>query len=59
MYAAEADKWMHNHPGLAISQSDICLIFINAYESVTNIEKAKHAYQATGVHLFNHDFFSD
>jgi hypothetical protein len=57
--AAEADKWMHNHPVLAISQSDICLIFRNAYERVANMEKAKHAFQATGIHPFIPDVFSD
>jgi hypothetical protein len=59
VFAAEADKWMHNHPGLAVSQSDICLIFRNAYERVANMEKAKHAFQATGIHPFSHDVFSD
>jgi hypothetical protein len=57
VYAAEADKWMHNHPGLAVSQSDICLIFRNAYETVAYMEKAKHAFQATGIHPFNLDVF--
>jgi hypothetical protein len=44
---------------LAISQSDICLIFRNAYERFANIEKEKHAFQAAGIHLFNPDVFSD
>jgi hypothetical protein len=35
VYAAEANKWMHNHPGLGIPQSDICLFFRNAYEKVS------------------------
>jgi hypothetical protein len=34
VYAAEANKWVHNHPGLGIPQGDICLIFRNAYEKV-------------------------
>jgi hypothetical protein len=34
VYAAEANEWMHNHPGLGIPQTDNCLIFRNAYEEV-------------------------
>jgi hypothetical protein len=59
VYTAEADTWMHNHPGLAILQSDICLIFRNAYEWVANMEKAKHAFQAKGIHPFKPDVFFD
>jgi hypothetical protein len=45
----EADKWMQNYPRLGIPQSDICLIFRNAYENVANMNTAKERFQVTGL----------
>ena len=59
IYAAETDKWIHNHPGLAISQTDICFIFREAYERVANLEKAKNAFRATGIHPYSPDVFTE
>jgi hypothetical protein len=48
---------MHNHPGLAISRRDICLILRNACEKVANMEKEKHTFQAPAIHPLNPDVF--
>jgi len=53
MCAAESDKRMLNHPGLAILQSDICLIFQNTCGKFANMKKAKEVFQITGLHSFN------
>jgi hypothetical protein len=57
VYATEANQWLYNHPGLGIPQSDIYLIFRNAYEKVAKMKIAKESLQATGLHPFNPDFF--
>ncbi|XP_063241776.1 uncharacterized protein LOC134541949 [Bacillus rossius redtenbacheri] len=59
MFAIEAEKWMHNHPGRAISNSDICFLFRNSYEKVATMEKAKNSFRATGIYPYNPDVFSD
>jgi hypothetical protein len=59
VYAAEFDKWVHNHPGLWSPQSDIYLIFRNAYEKVANKKISKESFNDTGLHPFNPDGFPD
>jgi len=44
---------MLNHPGLAVLQSDICLIFQNTCGKVANMKRAKEVFQITGLHSFN------
>jgi hypothetical protein len=50
---------MLNDPGLAVVQSDICLIFQNTCGKVADMKKAKEVFQITGIHSFNTDVFSD
>jgi len=58
MCAAESDKRMLNHPGLAVLQSDICLIFQNTCEKFDNMKKAKEVFQIQDyIHLTH--VFSD
>jgi hypothetical protein len=53
MRAAKSDKRMLNHPGLAVLQSDICLIFQNTCGKFANIKRVKEVFQVTGLCSFN------
>jgi hypothetical protein len=48
-----------NHPGTAITQTNIARIFRSAYERVANMRMAVHAFETTGIHPFNRNIFSD
>jgi hypothetical protein len=57
VYASGTGKWMHYYPGYGTSQSDIYLIFRNAYENINKIKIAKKLFQVTGLEPFNTGFF--
>jgi hypothetical protein len=48
-----------NHPGTAITQTNVARIFRSAYERVANMQMAVRAFETTGIHLFNRNVFSD
>jgi len=48
---------MLTHPGLAVLQSDICLILQNTCVKFANMKRAKEVFQITGLHLTH--VFSD
>jgi hypothetical protein len=52
VYSVEAEKCMYNHSGLEFPQSDIWIIFLNAYETVASMKKAKKHFKLEDyIHL--------
>ncbi|PNF41081.1 hypothetical protein B7P43_G06223 [Cryptotermes secundus] len=58
-YAQEADRWLVNHPGTAIAQTNVARIFRSAYERVANMKITVRAFESTGIHPVNRNVFSD
>ncbi|XP_033608734.1 uncharacterized protein LOC117282588 [Cryptotermes secundus] len=58
-YSEEADRWLVNHPGTAIAQTNVAGIFRSAYERVENMKIAVRALETTGIHPVNRNVFSD
>ena len=54
-FEGEAEKQMHDYPGLGIPQRDICLIFRNGYENIVYMNIAKESFQVTGLLPANQD----
>lgn len=56
-YAAEAEKWLVQHPGEVIKLTDVAGIFRSAYSATAKIKLAENAFKTTGIEPF--DVISD
>jgi hypothetical protein len=50
---------LENHPGIAITQTNIARIFRSAYERMANMRMAVRAFETTRIHQFNRNVFAD
>ena len=58
-YAAEAEKWLVQHPGQVIKLTDLAGIFKEAYSSTAKVKLAEKAFQVTGIEPFDPDVIDD
>lgn len=58
-YAAEAEKWLVQHPGEVIKLTDVAGIFRSAYSATARIKLAENAFKTTGIEPFDPDVIPD
>lgn len=58
-YAAEAEKWLVQHPGEVIKLTDIAGIFRSAYSATAKIKLAETAFKVTGIEPFDPDIIPE
>lgn len=58
-YAAEAEKWLIQHPGEVIKLTDVAGIFRSAYSATAKIKLAETAFKVTGIKPFDLDIIPE
>lgn len=58
-YAAEAEKWLVQHPGQVIKLTDIAGIFKAAYSVTAKMSLAEKAFKVTGIEPYDPDVIKE
>jgi hypothetical protein len=58
-YSQEVDNWLVTYPGKAVSLRHVAGLFRTAYAKTATIEKAEHAFAATGIYPYRPNIISD
>jgi hypothetical protein len=58
-YSQEVDNWLVTYPGKAVSLRHVAGLFRAAYTRTATIEKAEHAFAATGIYPYRPNIIFD